>query len=44
MNHGKHVTPEEVFTSVNLLPKIFRRKHKIEYNSGFYLNLSAVSV
>jgi hypothetical protein len=37
MNHEKHVIPEEVFTSVNLLPKIFVRRNKIEYNNGFGL-------
>ncbi len=44
MNHENHVISEEVFTSVNLLSKIFERKNKIEYNSGFYLNLPALSV
>jgi hypothetical protein len=39
MNHGKYVMPDKVSTSANLLPKIFGRKNKIEYNSGFYLNL-----
>jgi hypothetical protein len=28
MNHENHVISEEVFTSVNLLPKIFERKIK----------------
>jgi hypothetical protein len=44
MNHGNHVISEEVFTSMNLLPKIFERKNKSEYNSGFCLNLPALSV
>jgi hypothetical protein len=44
MNHGKHVISEEVFMSMNLLPKIFKRKNKSEYNSGFYLNLLVLSV
>jgi hypothetical protein len=44
MNHGKHVIPDKVSTSTNLLPKIFGRKNKIEYNSGFCLKLSVGSV
>jgi hypothetical protein len=44
MNHGKHVISKEVFTSVNLLPKIFERKNKSECNRGFCLNLPALSV
>jgi hypothetical protein len=28
MNHEKHVTPEEVFTSANLLPKYLEEKIK----------------
>jgi hypothetical protein len=44
MNQGNHVISEEVFTSVNLLPKIFKRKNKSEYNIGFCLNLPALSV
>jgi hypothetical protein len=30
--------------TVNLLPKIFERKNKSEYNDGFCLNLLAFSV
>jgi hypothetical protein len=41
MNHEKPVIHEEVSTSSNLLPKIFGRKNKIEYNSSFSLNLQA---
>jgi hypothetical protein len=44
MNHGKHVISEEVSTSANLLSKIFERKNKIEYNSGFCLNLPAILI
>jgi hypothetical protein len=33
MNSKKHVILEEVFTSVNVLSKIFERKNKSEYNS-----------
>jgi hypothetical protein len=40
----KHVISEEVFTFVNLLPKIFEKKNKSEYNSGFYLKLPTLSV
>jgi hypothetical protein len=29
MNHGKHVTPEEVSTSANLLPKYLEGKVKV---------------
>jgi hypothetical protein len=44
MNHVKHVISEKVFTYVNLLLKIFRRKNKSECNNGFHLNLSMVTV
>jgi hypothetical protein len=44
MNNENYVISEEVFMSVNLLLKIFERKNKSEYNSGFYLNLSALLV
>jgi hypothetical protein len=44
MNNGKHVIYEEVFMYVNLLPKIFERKNKSEYNSGFCLNLPVLLV
>jgi hypothetical protein len=44
MNHGKIVISEEVFRSVNLLPKIFERKNKSEFNSVFCLNLPVLSV
>jgi hypothetical protein len=40
----EHVIPEQVFTYVNLLPKIFGRKNKFEYNSDFCLNFSMISV
>jgi hypothetical protein len=42
MNHGIHVISEKVFTSVNLLPNIFERKNKSEYNNGFCLNSPAL--
>jgi hypothetical protein len=29
MNHGKHVTPEQVSTSANLLPKYLEGKIKV---------------
>jgi hypothetical protein len=35
MNHGKHVTTEEVSTSANLLPKYLEEKIKSKYISGF---------
>jgi hypothetical protein len=35
VNHVKHVISKEVSMSVNLLPKIFERKNKSEYNRGF---------
>jgi hypothetical protein len=41
MNNEKHVTPDEVSTSANLLPKYLVGKSKNEYISGFYLNLPA---
>jgi hypothetical protein len=44
MNNGNHVISEKVFTSMNLLPKIFERNNKNEYNRGFCLNLHALSV
>jgi hypothetical protein len=44
MNHKKHVIAKKVFMSVNLLPKIFERKNKSEYNNDFCLNLSVLSV
>jgi hypothetical protein len=44
MNHGKHVISEEVYTFVNLLPKIFKRKNKSKYNGSFCLNLLVLSV
>jgi hypothetical protein len=44
MNHGKYLISEEVFTSMNFLPKIFTGKNKSEYNNGFCLNLPALSV
>jgi hypothetical protein len=44
MNHGNHVISEEVFTSVNFLPKIFERKNKNGYISSLYLNLPALLV
>jgi hypothetical protein len=44
MNHEKHVIPEKVSASVNILPKIFGRKNKIKYNNSFCLNLLVVLV
>jgi hypothetical protein len=44
MNHGKHVTPENVSTSVNLLPKYLEGKIKLSTYVIFYLNLSVVLV
>jgi hypothetical protein len=44
MNHGKHVTPEEVSSSANLLTKYFQGKIKASTLVVFSLNLIAVSV
>jgi hypothetical protein len=35
MNHGKHVTPKEVSTSANLLPKYLEGKIKMNTSMIF---------
>jgi hypothetical protein len=44
MNHGKHVIPEKVSMSANILPKYLEGKIKSSTSMVFYINLPVVSV